>query len=557
MEQYNPKNPDAFKQVELPEPAPPELNIVALTPGLSTIREGDFQSKNFKPGRRGYRFREDGDFDLNGGIIKIGGTLITVTDIRKLQDAINIVNSLEGGIVALAPGTYIATQNITIPSGVTLDMNGAVIDFGNGAFQVLIEGTNAYSAGTLAVNYNSGSVTGIGTVWTAVMVGRSILIGDYWYEITARTSDTAITISPVFHAPNVSGATYIIAITVDDVAIINGTLQNASGTLLKFRYVNGIVLDVLFFTQGAQGIDGDDSANIQWLNSSIQDCTAGVTFDNIRFGTFNNLGILDITGGTGIALNGVSNTAIGVVSIQDIVGVGLKFTNCFNLGFINYSIIECSSHGIEFVSGNRDIDIESAYTDTVGGDAIKLTATSDNINIDAQSLYNYTGYGINIAAATCDKTKIGLISYGGGGLGTLSDSGTGTVVMGDDTAYNAITWNGNLGTPTKNAVRDKIETLSLVIGDSVQTLADNTVYQAATAGIVQGYISVEGAGIVDIVKFYTDASNPPTTLVSSGGGAISTGTFPFSYIIKKNDYYKAVITDVATFSLKFYPLTVG
>lgn len=414
------------------------------------------------------------------GNFVLGGTLITVSSISDLQTAITTVSGLGGGTVALVPTTYTATSSFTLPSNVTLDMSGATIDFGNGAYQILIEGTNAYSTGTLSVNYNSTSVTGSGTTWTATMVGQSILIGDYWFEITARTSDTAITISPAFHAPNVTGATYVIATTVDSVAVVNGTLQNASGTLLKFRYLNGMTIDGMFITDAAQGIDGDDSATVQWINSTIQDCTTGVTFDNVRFGTFDNWSIIDITGGTAVALNGVSNTAIGVASIQDVVGVGMKFTNCFNLGFINYAIIECSSHGIEFVSGNRDVDLESGYTDTVGGDAIKLTATSDNINIDAQSFYNYTGYGINIAASSCDKTKIGLIAYGGGGSGTINDSGTGTVIMGDDTAYNATTWNGNLGTPTKNTIRDKIETIT---GGETAALVSDTAYASSWNGV--------------------------------------------------------------------------
>lgn len=442
-------------------------NIIAVsgTIGNNVLTATSLSSSNFTTGVSGYRLNSvTGDAEFNQGTFRgtfiLGGSLITVSDINDLQDAIDDVNNLGGGTVAMTPDTYIATSSFTVPSGVTFDMSGAIIDFGGGAYQILIEGTNTYSTGTLAVNYASGSVTGTGTTWTAAMVGRSILIGDYWYEITARASDTAITISPVFRAPNVTGATYVIATTVNDVAILNGILQNASGTLLKFRYVNGIAIDGLTTTAAGQGIDGDDSANLQFLGSQVDTCTVGMTLDNVPYCSLDNFGILDISGGTGLALTNIPNSAIGAMSIQNVTGVGVKFTNCFNLGLINYSIIECSSHGIEFVSGNRDVDIESGYTDTVGGDAIKLTATSDNINIDAQSLYNYTGYGINIAAATCDKTKVGLISYGGGGSGTISDSGTGTVILGDDTAYNATTWNGNLGTATKNAIRDKFESLT-------------------------------------------------------------------------------------------------
>lgn len=389
------------------------------------------------------------------GNFVLGGTLITVSSISDLQTAINTVSTLGGGTVALVPATYNATSSFTIPSYVTLDMSGATIDLGNGAYQILIEGTNAYSTGTLAVNYASGAVTGTGTTWTAAMVGRSILIGDYWYAITARASDTAITISPVFRAPNVTGATYVIATTVNDAAVINGTLQNASGTLLKFRYCNGLDIIDMIITGGAQAIDGDDSANLVMENTQVDTCTSGITLDNVPYCTQDNNAILDISGGTALAMNGVNNTGIGILSIQNVTGVGIKFTNCSNLGLINYSIIECTSHAIEFVSGNSAIDIPSGYIDTCV-DAIKLTATTDGIYLDGITVKNYSGYGINIAASSCDNNEIGYVDYGGGGLGTINNSGTNTKIQGDDTAY-ASSWNANLGTPTKNAVYDQME----------------------------------------------------------------------------------------------------
>src|SRR3990167_1436117 len=170
------------------------------------------------------------------GLFVLGGTLITVSSFGDIQDSIDSVSALNGGVVSLVTKTYNANANITIASNVSLEMNGSIIDFGGGAFQMLIEGSDAYSTGTLSVNYGSGSVTGSRTTWTAAMVGRSILIGDYWYEITARASNTDLTISSTFLAPNVTGVTYVIATTTDAISISNGTLQNTSGTLVKFIY---------------------------------------------------------------------------------------------------------------------------------------------------------------------------------------------------------------------------------------------------------------------------------------------------------------------------------
>ncbi len=447
---------------------------------------------------------------INGTFV-IGQTLITVSDISDLQPAIDTVEILGGGTVALVPGTYNATTSFTIPSGVIVDGNGSTIDFGGGAFQFLIQGSNAYTTGTLAATFNNANLVGTGTTWTSGMIGQSILIGDFWYTIATRTDNTHISISPNFQAPTVSGATYVIATTVDGVQIKNITLTNSSISSLKYQYLNGLILDSITNTDSAQGIDGDDSAFAQWLNGAIDNCTAGITFDNVRLGTFNNNNVTNITGGTGLYFNGVSNTSMGIIAVQDIVGVGIQFTNCFNFGVINYSIIECTSHGLEFVSANSAVDIESGYTDTVGGDGIKLTATSDGITIDAQTIKNYTGYGINIAASSCDNNHIGAIEYGGGGSGTINDSGTLTRILGDDTVYGS-SWNGNLGTPTKNALYDKIE--SLGSGGGTSALITNS---SSSNQNFDTTVTTSGAPKSITVYYKIDGeSNGSGTLYSAG-----------------------------------------
>ena len=98
---------------------------------------------------------------------------------------------------------------------------------------------------------------------------------------------------------------------------------------------------------------------------------------------------------------------------------------------------------------------------------IIYSAGSDGIYFDADapdfSTYNIcndniikdgAGWGIRIDAL-CDNNKIGINQIINNATGTITDAGTGTKIFGDDTAY-GIAWNGDLGTPTKNAVYDKI-----------------------------------------------------------------------------------------------------
>jgi len=353
---------------------------------------------------------------------------LTIQPTDDIQNYLDILNQNGGGTLNLNPvDTFVATSNLTYYDNVTINGNGGTIDFG-GTYQLLAEGTDAYSTGTLAVNYNSTTITGTGTVWTADMVGQSILIGDYWYEIATRVSNTSITLTTPYIGLNITGASYVIATTIYNIGLENITLQNASGTLFKFRYVDTLNMDRLTIVDAGQAIDGDDSAYLNWKNSDADSCTVGITLDNVPFIVFNNNAVTSISGGAGISLNKCNNSAVGILSIQDVTGVGIKFANTSNLGLVNYSIINCSSHGVELTAGNSDIDLISGYINTCGGDGIKLTATTDNISINTNSLLNNTGYGINIANANCDDNMILGNSFTNNTAGSANNSGTSTLI---------------------------------------------------------------------------------------------------------------------------------
>jgi Right handed beta helix region len=346
---------------------------------------------------------------------------------NDIQQYLDVLSIYGGGVLELNPADiFYPTSDLNIPSNCTIDGNGATIDFGGQAFGVRAIGSEAYSTGTLAVNYGSTTLVGTGTTWTSNMVGQSILIGDYWYEIATFIDTTHLTLTSNYIGLNITGATYVIATTIDNIKIQNITLYNSSTTLFNFQYVNGLTIDGMSADTATQAINAADSANISYLNSDTSNCTIGIKFNNTPFCTFNNYNLETITGGTGLELIKVNNAALGISAFQDITGVGLKITNCSNLGFVNFSIIKCSSHGIELVSGNSDTDISGGYVNSCGGDGIKLTATSDRIEITDNSFLNNTGYGINIANANCDNNiLVGNNTSGNGG--TLNDSGTGTL----------------------------------------------------------------------------------------------------------------------------------
>ena len=345
---------------------------------------------------------------------------------NRLMDVINLMNTVYGGgTINLNPtDIFYVNENIILPSNITINGNGATIDFGGGAYQILIEGSNPYSTGTLSVNFGSTSVTGSGTAWTSDMVGQSILIGDYWYIISAVGSATGLTLSSPMVGTSLSGDTYVIATTVNNTGLENLVVQNSSVSLIYGRYVNTCNLTNVITNNGNVGLDFANSQGIV-CNGCIQNgCTSSIIFNNVPLCTIESGGAYS---GGGISLTRVTNTSMGIITIQDITGVGLSIKNCSNFGVESFAIIECTSHGIEFVSGNSDIAVLNGEVNSVGGDGIKLTASSNRIEISIANILNNTGHGINIANSNCNNAiLVGNNTYNNT-AGALSDSGTGTL----------------------------------------------------------------------------------------------------------------------------------
>ena len=72
-------------------------------------------------------------------------------------------------------------------------------------------GAPDYTSGTVTILSGQTTVTGIGTIFTQNMVGRSIELDSLWYEIVAVTSATSLEIVSPFIGQDQTNATFIIA----------------------------------------------------------------------------------------------------------------------------------------------------------------------------------------------------------------------------------------------------------------------------------------------------------------------------------------------------------
>ncbi|MBT9131503.1 MAG: hypothetical protein DDT41_01809 [candidate division WS2 bacterium] len=135
----------------------------------------------------------------------MGGTDYYLKEIKNWQTwtALNRTT-----ITSTIPRNYFV-NNDTIELYPIPSLAGNIITF---YFQkrIIDLGAADYSVGTIAVIAGATTVAGTGTVWTSAMVGRSIRIGGWFYEITAVASTTALTIARE-SADTVSGATYVIS----------------------------------------------------------------------------------------------------------------------------------------------------------------------------------------------------------------------------------------------------------------------------------------------------------------------------------------------------------
>jgi hypothetical protein len=95
------------------------------------------------------------------------------------------------------------------------------------------------------------------------------------------------------------------------------------------------------------------------------------------------------------------------------------------------------------------------------------------------------------------------------------------LLAGDDTAYDATSWNGDQRTPTKNAVRDKFESLgtaSTLASDTDGTLSANSDSRSATQKATKTYVDNAVTGLFDF-KGSTNASGNPNYPAASKGDA--------------------------------------
>jgi len=351
------------------------------------------------------------NFNGNDIDVKDAGTqtiiIYYVQSRDEFQDAIDSIGTRSGTIV--------------IPTGeITLDAELNI----NGGGDYTIQGEGVGTVLTTVGEINLFNITNV----------KSCTFKNFKVDVSSLGVDT----TPVFNI--VEGSD--IGIVFSFITIVG---DGSNGIGFELTTNNNIVNNCNMSSLG-RGIRLVTSNNNIITNNVI----STNQFDGITFGgsSFNLLAnnIINDNGAAGISVNGSDNNINGnTCNDNDDYGIYL-------LGSDNNILSNNICYGNNSNSGGS-------------GGGIWLHGTSDDNIIIGNTLYDNnnagggTGYGLRINAGTNDNNIVGVNMITGNDT-NYSDIGTGTILLGDNTAYGA-GWNGDLGTATKNAIYDKIQSLAL------------------------------------------------------------------------------------------------
>lgn len=363
------------------------------------------------------------------GTFNLGGTQITVSAIADVYTALATVEAAGGGKVYVDNGTYTLTADISVPSGVTLEgvsRDGVIFDC-DGTYKVQVTGSNAYNTGTVTINNGDTTVVGSGTTFTSAMVGRYILLDGLWYEITAFTDTTHITITE-YNGGDLAGSTYTIAEVNFTGVLRKLTVTNATGSGVKVQYAQESFLDDIVVYDCGTGLDLDQAvypriiavSNSNGVNLNMNECYGWyVDFSDFSLST----------SGAGVVMTNNSFATFFNTFVGDCFGNGISMTNCEAITFLSASISGNGGNGVELISGcdtNQFVACDSSFN---AGDGYKLTATSDNNILSSFGCTDNGGYGVNIAASSCDNNQIIAPAFSNNSSGNINDNGTNTTIL--------------------------------------------------------------------------------------------------------------------------------
>lgn len=493
--------------------------------GDMSVSGGAIQSVNFKTGTTGWRIDSEGNSEFNNGTFRgsfnIGGTTITISNTEDIQENLDIINTAGGGTLYLLSDTFTLTSaGLTMYSGVALvgtSPSGTILDFNNTSGKITIAGTHRYSTGTITSITSGVTVIGSGTSWLAnVVAGRdSFFINGQWMVIAVVTDDTHITLAEGYDGATIgAGSAYRISSTINNVTLKGFNAKNSTGSVIDIDDARFFFMDSVWLQDNNIGLDVNYLSECQINNLlPLSNTSHGVTVTN--GGRYNWTGVNSVVnGGSGVVLNSVRSMGFSQGVSNSNTTDGFNMTSCTDISLTTFDASSNGGQGIECVSGNTSLTFFDAGVKGNTSDGLKLTATSDNCIVSSGNFEGNGGYGINIAASTCDNSIITSNTFASNSSGAVSDSGTGTVIRGNvgtsDTTIsvsNIQTYTPSAaGTATLDLSKGNVHHITMPAGNITIAISNGTLGQCFIVRILQ-----DGTGSRTVTWF--------STIKWSGGSA--------------------------------------
>lgn len=441
---------DDFKQEPMPD-LMPKVEAIVDTPNGKMLQFGDFASPNFKKSSSGWILRSDGSVEFGDGIFRGKITAssittnqqeITVETDESIADAITELGA-SGGMIRLKAGTYVCTDDINIPSNVTLvgqGMGVTILYFATLNKGIKAQGSSNYSTGTVTISNGGQVVTGLGTSWLAnVTTNHKIRLDNYWYDIYSVDSDTQITLTSKYIGSDVTGSTYDSAIMVEHFFLQHLTVYGSGGNGIYINYGYYFFLDnVASVSNGGDGVSINNSTS--FVNEYIN------AFDNGSDGIYYN----QVDHLSGDVLWCLRNTAKGIngTKIFDSKfnsplcrnNEGGVYLDTFNDSVMNAADISNNTNiGLELNASGPSFLLSNEFQNN-GSDGVKLTADCDVIIVTGCAMDDNGGYGLNIAAASDNNNMVNGNHFNNNSSGNCNNAGTGTIFGINDGIISSIDW---------------------------------------------------------------------------------------------------------------------
>lgn len=437
-----------------PNTDPPEigLNTTNIGGGADMVRKA-IQSVNYSRGEKGAGYRIDPNGDAEFQNIKVnnvqaGGVIeITVETTDNLQTALDEINTQGGGTLRLSPGTYTVNNDLVVYDNTYIEGDSSgntTINFASQAYGItfISDDDTVYTAGTIGVTQGTTTVTGTDTSWTSAMIGRQIFISNRWYVISAVGGAGSLTIATAFADTTIaSGGSYRIADPINNVGIRNLTITGSTTNAIEALDIRDFTVYDVVCVANAVGISLTNFMNtLIDVTTCAANTSNGSSFTNGSF--LNTSAFANVSNtGSGVVTNNIKACTFIWSAANANSGASTDGYNCTDTDSCQFKLELAGNgrHGINFVSGCDNNFLNDSLIAGNTSDGIKLTATSDANTIGSTvNLTNNGGYGINIAAATCDNNCIFGPWFGTGATanssGAYTDSGTSTDIITRTTA---------------------------------------------------------------------------------------------------------------------------